>query len=84
VIDARVYMLLAVNYISYTLLPNYYASLYTKRPSGPSPYYYESVLLYYSIGLPNFLYYLIQAKDGVSKDKTFCAELKTNFSMQLI
>jgi pimeloyl-ACP methyl ester carboxylesterase len=36
------------------------------------------------IGLPDFLYYLIQAKDGVSKDETLRAESKANFSMQLI
>jgi hypothetical protein len=84
VMDARVYMLPAVNHMSHTLLPNHYASPYTKRPSGPGPHHHESVLLHYSIGLPNFLYYLIQAKDGVSMDKTFRAELKTNFSMQLI
>jgi hypothetical protein len=41
-------MLLAFNYMSYTLLYNYYAFLYTKRSLDLSPYYYKSILLYYS------------------------------------
>jgi pimeloyl-ACP methyl ester carboxylesterase len=41
-------------------------------------------LMKMGMGLPNFLYYLIQAKDGVSKDETLRAESKANFSMQLI
>jgi pimeloyl-ACP methyl ester carboxylesterase len=36
------------------------------------------------IGLPDSLYYLIQAKDGVSKDEILRAELKANLSMSLI
>jgi pimeloyl-ACP methyl ester carboxylesterase len=36
------------------------------------------------IGLPDFLYYLLQAKDGVSKDEILRAESKANFSMPLI
>jgi hypothetical protein len=46
-------MLLAVNYISCILLPNYYASPYTKCSLGPSPYYYKSILLYYTTFLPS-------------------------------
>jgi pimeloyl-ACP methyl ester carboxylesterase len=41
-------------------------------------------LMNMGMGLPDCLYYLLQAKDGVSKDETLRAESKANFSMQLI
>jgi hypothetical protein len=49
VMDDCVYMPPTVNHMSHMLLPNHYASSYTKRTSGPGPHHYESVLLHHSV-----------------------------------